>query len=309
KLEKGYNPELISQIQSQGGVSFKSGNYIKTGDGYISCVHVYKYQTLVTDFWLEQLMSMENALVTLDIATPNKKEMIEEINKAMSEQNTRYGNAKDNIDRIDAEKNYIELNDLYSSITEGELMKRVLLRAYVYGKTFDELETNVKETIEELESYNFRGAVFVNEQEWEWESIFTSYTNQQEYMNKRKGKEIPSMTISGGYPFHFTHLNDEHGTYYGTTDTNGSVIFDLFHKDSQRKYYNALMIGKMGSGKSTMLKKVVQDNAIKGDKVRILDVTGEFKTLVEKLGGKEIALDGSEGIINPLEVFKTVTNE
>src|SRR5699024_4882294 len=193
--------------------------------------------------------------------------------------------------------------------TEGELMKRVLLRAYVYGKTFDELETNVKETIEELESYNFRGAVFVNEQEWEWESIFTSYTNQQEYMNKRKGKEIPSMTISGGYPFHFTHLNDEHGTYYGTTDTNGSVIFDLFHKDSQRKYYNALMIGKMGSGKSTMLKKVVQDNAIKGDKVRILDVTGEFKTLVEKLGGKEIALDGSEGIINPLEVFKTVTNE
>src|SRR5699024_2409140 len=49
--------------------------------------------------------------------------------------------------------------------------------------------------------------------------------------------------------------------------------------------------------------------AIKGDKVRILDVTGEFKTLVEKLGGKEIALDGSEGIINPLEVFKTVTNE
>lgn len=309
KAEKGYNPDLISQIQTQGGISFKNGNYIKMGDGYMACVHVYKYQSLVTDFWLEQLMSIENALVTLDISTPNKKEIIEEINKAMSEQDTRFANAKDNIDRIDARSNYQELDELYNAITEGELMKRILLRAYVTGKTFEELETHVKETIEELESYNFRGAVFVNEQEWEWESIFTSYTNQQDYVNNRKGKEVPSTTIAGGYPFHYTHLNDEKGTYYGTTDTGGSVIFDMFHKDNQRKYYNALMIGKMGSGKSTMLKKVVLDNAIKGDKVRILDVTGEFRELVNQLGGKEVALDGSEGIINPLQVFKTVTNE
>ena len=128
-------------------------------------------------------------------------------------------------------------------------------------------------------------------------------------MNNRKGKEIPSTTIAGGYPFHYTHLSDEKGTYYGTTDTGGSVIFDMFHKDNQRKYYNALMIGKMGSGKSTMLKKVVLDNAIKGDKVRVLDVTGEFRGLINQLGGKEVALDGSEGIINALQVFKTVTND
>src|SRR5699024_10966820 len=100
-------------IQSQGGVSFKSGNYIKTGDGYISCVHVYKYQTLVTDFWLEQLMSMENALVTLDIATPNKKEMIEEINKTTYEQNTIYGNVKYIINRIVEKKKYRDHNYVY----------------------------------------------------------------------------------------------------------------------------------------------------------------------------------------------------
>lgn len=309
KFEKGYNPSLISQIQSQGGVSFKSGNYVKMGDGYISCVHVYKYQSLVSDFWLERIMSIENTLVTLDVSTPNKTEIIEEINKSMSEQDTRFYNAKDNLDRIDAKTNYQELNALYETITKGEIMKRIILRAYVKGKTLEELETNVRATIEELESYNFRGAVLVNEQEWEWESIYSSYTNQQDYINKRKGKEIPSMSLAGGYPFHYTHLNDENGTYYGTTDTNGSVIFDLFHKDNQRKYYNALMIGKMGSGKSTMLKKILKDNAIKGDKVRILDVTGEFRPLVHALGGREIALDGSEGIINPLQVYKTVTNE
>lgn len=309
KETKGYNPVLLSQIQSQGGIDFKNANYIKFGDGYLTCVHVYKYQTLVSDFWLEQIMSMDNALVTLDITTANKRQIIEDINKSMSEQDNRYANAKDNIDRINARSSYNELDELYEDITNGEIVKRVLLRAYVKGKTLDELERNTKAILEELESLNFRGAVFVNEQEWEWESLFTSYTKQQEYPNKRKGKEMPSTTLAGGYPFHFTMLNDPRGTYYGTTDTNGSVVFDMFHRDNRRTFYNALMIGKMGTGKSTTLKKVMHDNAIKGYKVRVLDVTGEFAGLTERLDGKQIALDGSEGIINPLQVFKTVTDK
>lgn len=308
KAEKGYNPFLVSQIQPQGGINFKA-NYVRLGDGYMSCVHVYKYQSLVTDFWLEQLMSIENAIVTIDIATASKRQIIEDINKSMAEQDTRFVNAKDNVDRINARDSYLELDELYNQITKGEIMKRVHLRAYVKGKTLEELEINVRNVLEELESYNFRGAVFLNEQEWEWESLFTSYSNQLDYANKRKGKEIPSTTLAGGYPFHYTFLNDENGTYYGTTDTNGSVIFDLFHRDKNRKFYNALMIGKMGSGKSTLLKKTVLDNAIKGHKIRILDVTGEFAEVVNTLNGKQIALDGSEGIINPLQVFKTVTNE
>lgn len=308
KAEKGYNPYLVAQIQPQGGVSFNA-NYIRQGDGYMTCVHVYKYQSLVTDFWLEQLMSMENAIVTLDVATADKRQVVEDINKSMAEQDSRYVTAKDNIDRINARDSYQELNDLYNQITKGEILKRIHLRAYVKGKTLQELEINVKNVMEELESRNFRGAVFLNEQEWEWESLFTSYSEQLNYANRRKGKEIPSTSLAGGYPFHYTFLNDEYGTYYGTTDTNGSVILDLFHRDKWRKFYNALMIGKMGSGKSTMLKKTVLDMAIKGHKIRILDVTGEFGELVKSLNGKQIALDGTEGIINPLQVFKTVTNE
>lgn len=308
KIEKGYNPMLVSSIQSQGGIKFE-GSYMRMGDGYLSTIHVYKYQTLVNDFWLEQLMNIENAIVTVDVSTPNKRQIIDQINKSMAEQDTRYVNAKDNVDRINARDGYLELDDLYNQITKGEIMKRIHLRVYVKGKTLEELEYKVKEVLEELESLNFRGAVLINEQEWEWESMFTSFTNQLSYVNKRKGKDIPSTTLAGGYPFHYTYLNDEYGTYYGTTDTNGSVIFDLFHKDKNRKFYNALMIGKMGSGKSTLLKKTVLDQAIKGHKIRILDVTGEFAEVVEELNGKQIALDGSQGLINALQVFKTVTNK
>lgn len=307
KIEKGYNPDVIAKIQPQGGIKFDA-NFVRLGDGYLSCLHVYKYQSLVYDYWLEPILNMPGVLTTLDIGTADKREIIQTINKSMAEQNTRFENAKDNIDRIDARETYKELNELYEQITQGETMKYLHLRLYVKAKTLDALEVKVQEVMEELEARNFRSTIFLNEQEWEWQSLFTSYDQQQKLPNRRRGKEIPSLSIAGGYPFHFTSLQDATGTYYGTTDTNGSIIFDLFHKDKQRKFYNALMIGKMGSGKSTLLKKTVLDQAIKGNKIRILDVTGEFSDLVRQLGGKEIALDGSAGLINPLHVYKTVTN-
>ncbi|PEE42252.1 type IV secretion system protein VirB4 [Priestia megaterium] len=160
-----------------------------------------------------------------------------------------------------------------------------------------------------LETHNFRGSIFLNEQEYEWESLITHFDMQKKYPNKRKGKEIPALALAGGFPFHFTHLDDPYGTYQGTTRTGGSVIFDLFHKDQQRKSYNAVLMGLMGAGKSTFLKKVTTDNAIKGYKIRGFDIVGEFESLVRELGGKQIALDGSEGQINPLQVFKTHEHE
>ena len=93
------------------------------------------------------------------------------------------------------------------------------------------------------------------------------------------------------------------------TRTGGNVLFDIFTKNEVRKSYNALVLGMMGSGKSTLLKKLVLDNAIVGNTIRVLDVVGEFKDLIHELGGKSISLDGTSGIINPLQVFATVIDE
>lgn len=308
KLEKGYNPSLIANIQAQGGVKFEP-NYIRLGDGYLTCLHVYKYQNIVQDYWLEPIMNMPNVICAVDVSNANKREVIDSINRTMAEQNARYYNAKENTERIDAQNQYQELDRLYKDMTVGEIVKYVFLRLYVKGTTLEELEINTRKVIEELETMNFRSAVFLNEQEWEWEAMFTSYKTQKKYVNKRQGKEIPATTLAGGYPFHYTSLHDPTGTYLGTTYTGGTVLFDLFHKDSKRKHYNALMVGQMGSGKSTLLKKMVLEQAIRGNKVRILDVTGEFSELVKALGGIQIALDGSQGIINPLQVYKTAVND
>lgn len=308
KQKKGYNPYFVAQIQPQGGVSFKE-NLIRNGDGYSTCIHIYEYPTNVNDFWLEPIMNMPNAITTLDVVSDERKQVVEAINKNMSEQNARHVNAKENIDRMDAQEQYLDMKELYRQVTNGEVIKRIHLRIYIAEKTIPDLEKRLKEVIHHLETHNFRGSIFLNEQEYEWESLVTHFDIQKKYPNKRKGKEIPALALAGGFPFHFTHLDDPYGTYQGTTRTGGSVIFDLFHKDQQRKSYNAVLMGLMGAGKSTFLKKVTTDNAIKGYKIRGFDIVGEFESLVRELGGKQIALDGSEGQINPLQVFKTHEHE
>ncbi|WP_427127956.1 VirB4 family type IV secretion system protein (plasmid) [Priestia megaterium] len=308
KQKKGYNPHFVAQIQPQGGVSFKE-NLVRNGDGYSTCIHIYEYPTNVNDFWLEPIMNMQNAITTLDVVSDERKQVVEAINKNMSEQNARHVNAKENIDRMDAQEQYLDMKELYRQVTNGEVIKRIHLRIYIAEKTIPDLEKRLKEVIHHLETHNFRGSIFLNEQEYEWESLITHFDMQKKYPNKRKGKEIPALALAGGFPFHFTHLDDPYGTYQGTTRTGGSVIFDLFHKDQQRKSYNAVLMGLMGAGKSTFLKKVTTDNAIKGYKIRGFDIVGEFESLVRELGGKQIALDGSEGQINPLQVFKTHEHE
>ncbi|MDP1442215.1 type IV secretion system protein VirB4 [Priestia megaterium] len=308
KQKKGYNPYFVAQIQPQGGVSFKE-NLVRNGDGYWTCIHIYEYPTNVNDFWLEPIMNMPNAITTLDVVSDERKQVVEAINKNMSEQNARHVNAKENIDRMDAQEQYLDMKELYRQVTNGEVIKRIHLRIYIAEKTIPDLEKRLKEVIHHLETHNFRGSIFLNEQEYEWESLVTHFDIQKKYPNKRKGKEIPALALAGGFPFHFTHLDDPYGTYQGTTRTGGSVIFDLFHKDQQRKSYNAVLMGLMGAGKSTFLKKVTTDNAIKGYKIRGFDIVGEFESLVRELGGKQIALDGSEGQINPLQVFKTHEHE
>ncbi|SDJ00204.1 VirB4 family type IV secretion system protein [Alteribacillus bidgolensis] len=306
--EIGYNPYLLSTIQPQGGIKFHEA-YIRKGDGYETSIHIYDFQTIVSDFWLEEIMNMPNVIACLDIGTPNRRDVIQSINKSMAEQKTRGIQAKDTADLIDASESYEELKEVYNDIRQGEVVKRMVLRLFIATKTMDELELRAKKVMGDLESLNFRGSVFLNEQEYEWESLFKSYRSQIKYPNHRKGVEIPALSLAGGFPFHYTSLDDPYGTHYGTTDTNGNVIFDIFHRDSRRKFYNALIIGKMGSGKSTLLKKVALDNAIKGHQIRILDITGEFTDLAQMLDGKVIALDGSNGSINPLHVYKAATDD
>lgn len=304
-----YNPYLLKLIQPVGGVAFKDRAIVK-GDGYEACIRVYEFKTTVGDFWLEPLINYDNVFTTIDVSTENKKEILNRLDKSLNEQLTRQVEAASNVDAINASTEVLKLRTLVEDISErNEVIKNVTIRYYVSAKTLEEVDVKVKNIIESLETKGFKAAVMLNEQEYEWKSLFDSPTNQRYYRNKRVGEPIPSIFLGGGYPFYHTSLMDKTGFPLGVTKTKGQVLFDLFTKDVYRKSFNALVLGVMGSGKSTLLKKLLKNVAIVGNTLRVLDITGEFKTLIQKYGGKVIALDGTDGIINILQVFATVIDE
>ncbi|MDB2104833.1 MULTISPECIES: VirB4 family type IV secretion system protein [Clostridium] len=304
-----YNPYLLKTIQPVGGVSFSDRAIIK-GDGYESCIRIYEFKTRVDDYWLEDLTDLSDVIVTVDISTENQSQILEKLERSISEQYTRIDDAVSNIDRIKASAEVEKLQGLVDDITQHEeVIKLVTIRYYVSALTLEELDIRVKDVLESIKNKGYRGAILINEQEYEWKSLFESATNQSYFKNKRVGEPIPSIYLGGGYPFHFTELSDPTGMYLGRTRTGGNMLLDIFTMNDFRKSYNALVVGLMGAGKSTLLKKLLKNTAIVGNMVRVFDIAGEFRELVLELGGKVIALDGTDGIINLLQVFATVIDE
>lgn len=305
-----YNPYLLSKIQPVGGVGFKDRLIVK-GDGFEACIRIYDLKTQVGDYWLEELLSFEGVTTTIDVGTENQSKVLDKLNRSITEQLNRTNEANtSNVDKIKASAEASILGNLVEDITQNEeVIKLITIRYYLSARTTSELEIKIKDLLIKLEGIGYRGAVCLNEQEYEWKALFSNSTTQSYYQNKVIGEPVPSISLGGGYPFHFTDLNDPTGIYIGTTYTGGNVLYDIFTRNEDRKSYNALVIGLMGSGKSTLLKKLMSNNGIVGNTIRILDISGEFKTLVEEMGGKVIALDGTDGIINPLQIFATVMDE
>lgn len=295
---------LIAYIQPQGGLHFRDETYIKTGNGYVQCIHVYKLPRAgVDDHWLTKVCNIDNVITTVDIHTEDLFVTKQNINRSLQEQEMRYQSASSFSERHDAEHQYRRMKNLYDELeTMDEVMKSIHIRIYISAKTFFDLENRTKHIMTYLETSGYRNSVFLNEGKSEWDSRLLSMSEQSDHF-QIPGIPITTETLSAGNPFHFSALEDPYGDYLGETPTMGNVIFDEFHKTDKRLYYNGVIFGLMGSGKSTLLKKRLKSRAIRSDFIRTFDISGEFTLLTKTLGGKVI--DSLNTKINSLEILRS----
>lgn len=310
KQKLGYDPYLYEKIQPQGGICFRDPKFVMTGTGYEACLHIYEFPRQLNDYWMSKFCNLNNTVVTVDISTDNVIEVKKNINRSMKEQQFRYMEARDFQERYDAKQRYQEMERLYDEINSmGEVIKLVHVRIFATDQSFARLEEKVKSIAVRLESNGFLTAIYLNETKREWLSMYQSYQEQQKEFFSTYGQPLVSNALASGDPFHFSSLEDPTGNLLGKTPCGGNVIFDEFTKTKTRLYYNELVIGTMGSGKSTLLKKRFKANAVRGNYVRTFDISGEFTNLTKVYGGKVIKLDGTNGILNPLEILKADENE
>ena len=309
KPERDMN--LLNEIKPAGGITFKDVKYITTGSGYEGCIHIYKFPENIDTYWMAKVCNINGTVALVDISTDNMSEVEKNLNKSMKEQVGRRIGARDFAELYDADKRLDEMKRMYDEIKSyNEVIKLVHIRIFLADRSFESLEKKIKNIMDKLETDSgFLTTIYLNESKSEYKSMTRSYKKQKEEMFFPKGQSLTATGVAHGDPFHFSSLDDETGEFLGTTPCGGNVLLDIFQKTSTRLYYNFLAIGEMGSGKSTLLKKQFKSNAIKGNYVRTFDISGEFTILTKTLGGKVIKLDGSEGILNPLEILKAGDDE
>lgn len=309
KPERDMN--LLNEIKPAGGITFKDVKYITTGSGYEGCIHTYKFPENIDTYWMAKVCNINGTVALVDISTDNMSEVKKNLNKSMKEQVGRRIGARDFAELYDADKRLEEMKRMYDEIKSyNEVIKLVHIRIFLADRSFESLEKKIKNIMDKLETDSgFLTTIYLNESKSEYKSMTRSYKKQKEEMFFPKGQSLTATGVAHGDPFHFSSLDDETGEFLGTTPCGGNVLLDIFQKTSTRLYYNFLAIGEMGSGKSTLLKKQFKSNAIKGNYVRTFDISGEFTILTKTLGGKVIKLDGSEGILNPLEILKAGDDE
>ena len=311
KIEKlGYDPWLLEAIQPKGGLRPVNERVIDTGCGYEACITISKFPARVEEFWLTRLMNMDNIVCVIDINTEDPNISKKNINAGMREQERRAEDAADTTVKKTAAQRYAELNALWDDIdVMGEVLKLVKVRIFVEGRTYDECDKRVKSVLDRLDAAGYEASIFLNEEINDFRSVYLPYTKQQELeeakVYARYGQPLESITLADGIPFHFTNLVDPTGTYLGSTSLGGTVLFDMHTQNNVRTAYNGVVLGKQGAGKSTLLKKLLESMAVRGHYIRGFDPVGEYRHIVELLGGAYIALDGTRGILNALEILKT----
>lgn len=309
--DAGYDLDFIARTQPEGNFKVRPG-YIQQGNTFIAYVDVYKYpRTDLPLFWLSGILnnSEVDAISFLSIGTVNSQKVRNAFNSSINELNSRLQDknmsAATKVDAIDEGK---ELYDMFRGITKGsDSLKSINLRIMVYAPSLDKLYRNI-DTLRDI-CYSYSMTRFIDEQEYDYRSMLMSYSTQLEKLPKRSNiPKVLAYDLGAGYPFDYTSLDDEAGTYFGHTQTMGKFALNPYSTKGNRTCSFSLIAGSTGQGKSTFVKMLNDDAFMRGNNICNFDVNGEFISNTKDQYGLIIDTEDKGNRINIFEVFPTVTD-
>ncbi|WEV52103.1 ATP-binding protein (plasmid) [Lactobacillus sp. ESL0731] len=306
---KGYDLNFIAAYQPQGGVRFYD-KYAATGNCYFTYLTIIDYRKDPNLLWLYQIFGNDFTQVKFDVHTEEPDKVKSQLNRSITEKQEQAGKGRYQTDMDTADQEQLDLRELAKQFNSGaEIPKSIRIQIKVYAPTLPKLEERMSEIARELKGDGYTGVVFQFTLPEQYKSWYQDYSGQKLSLVAPTATTLGAAVIGGGVPFQGEELIDDHGTLIGHTSTNGPFIFDRFAHTPERTSYNTLVLGQMGSGKSTFLKMNEKSDYDRGYYVRLIDKAGEYTKLVKSQGGVVIKLDGSEGMINPMQVLATATSE
>jgi len=112
-----------------------------------------------------------------------------------------------------------------------------------------------------------------------------------------------SRHVEAIYPFMASGGLGGEGVFIGRDSSGGAFVYDgwvLYGRDAL-KDANMIIFGRLGQGKSALIKTLVWRNLLFGRRAFVLDVKREYGPLCEAVGVKPITLEPGGGVcLNPL---------
>src|SRR5437763_9552364 len=120
---------------------------------------------------------------------------------------------------------------------------------------------------------------------------------------ERPGHRATTRHAQAIYPFMASGGLGGQGAFIGRDSSGGAFVYDpwvLYQRDEVRDA-NMIIFGRLGQGKSALIKTLIWRNLLFGRRAFVLDVKREYGPLCELAGVRPIALEpGGDVRLNPL---------
>lgn len=303
KAVKNTLPQLsgLLDIISPSAFEFKPRSMM-FGDLHQRVLVIVDYPPRVNAAWLSRIATLPGVVCSIHATPTDSYELIEEIKISMGELAAKMDSGNP-ISRQRAEQALADAKHLLQKIdSEQQRVFYVTIVILIYANDEDSLQQRTKYVESILAAAGMRGRTPMFRQE---EGLISAgpFMKLEENISKIGARNMPVETIAAAYPFVYSGINDGNGVLLGTDRSGGIVLVDFWKREGSRTNSNITVMGRPGTGKSTVIKKILMNEYSLGSKIYIIDPEREYKELCENLGGDWIDCGGGTGgRINPLQV-------
>ena len=288
--EKLSTPGTLNKKLLPEEIEFQS-NYYKINNKYAQSIVIYDYAAEIDDLEYANIVTGYSDTIVWDIKERDKSTVLNEIQASLRELESRGAINQDRAEKIDTQTELAKLDLVYNNIKNGsEQIYYVTLRFIVSDNDLDRLQERTLDIVKELEQQGLSAYIPSNTMLKEFLSIILDGNTIQ--------TPFPVFdTLSRQFPFYYQSHIDPTGLFFGYTATGGLNILNTFTRTSERNSYDLLAIGVKGSGKSVTLKDMLEEQLLLGNRVLVLDIESEYRSMAEVYDGQVIKMNQRSRII------------
>ncbi|MDO5555728.1 MAG: ATP-binding protein [Clostridia bacterium] len=253
---------------------------------------------------MAKLVNNCEAIFSINIEPTDNTQLIEQLDARVRDATSLSKIAKNESIKQMRDAEVKEASDIINRmINNNEVVSYLTIYICVSAQEEKELNNKCKEIEREVQKLKLKTRVITNYLLTSGfkavAPFFTIQANLTEYFKRN----ILTSSFTGGFLFNTNTFIDSGGYYFGINQNGGIIIFNIWHKDSDRTNSNMVVTGSSGSGKSLSIKHLIY-NELPQSKILVIDPEDEYTYLCKNLNGKIINCGGSNTsqVLNPLQI-------